>query len=204
MLYVREYTLKDSSLIGNHSFEYSYLLWSPEETSVIIGRGNDPVKSLNVKNIDSDGVPVYKRPSGGEAVVISQNTLIISIADNRPVQVKSPAYFHLYNNAIIHSLESLSVRHLSMEGISDIALAGRKILGCSIYRNKKQVFYHAVLNVSEPAQNIAKYLLYPKKTPAYRAGRDHAEFITSLAGEGYIFSSDILKRAIALNITSPA
>ena len=203
MVQVREYSLLDSALIGNFSSDYNYLVWIPEETAVVIGRGNDPEKSLFIDNIIKDGLPVYKRPSGGEAVIISQNTLVISIADNRGQQLKSREYFLKYNSAIIKALESLRVKGLSRAGISDIALNGKKILGCSIYRNKRQVFYHAVLNVGETPDVLMKYLRYPKKTPDYRSGRDHKNFVTSLSMEGYDLSIEELKRTIILQIALP-
>ena len=203
MVQVREYSLKDSVLIGDFGFDYNYLVWIPEETAVVIGRGNDPDKSLFIDNIIKDGLPVYKRPSGGEAVIISQNTLVISIADNKEPQLKSREYFLKYNSAIIKALESLRVKGLSRAGISDIALNGKKILGCSIYRNKRQVFYHAVLNVCEAPDVFMKYLRYPKKTPDYRSGRDHKDFVTSLNGEGYDLSMEELKRTITLLIAAP-
>jgi lipoate-protein ligase A len=203
MFQVREYSLKDSALIGDFSSEYKYLVWIPDETAIVIGRGNGPGKSLFIDRIIKDGLPVYKRPSGGEAVIISPNTLVVSIADNREQQLKSREYFLKYNSAIIKALESLGVKGLKLAGISDIALNGKKILGCSLYRNKRQVFYHAVLNVCEQPDVLMKYLRYPKKTPDYRSGRDHKDFVTSLLMEGYNLSIEELKRTIALWIAPP-
>lgn len=203
MFQVREYSLKDSALIGDFSSDYNYLIWIPDETAIVIGRGNDPDKSLFIDSIIKDSVPVYKRPTGGEAVIISPNTIVISIADNRERQMKSQEYFLIYNSAIIEALESLSVKGLSRAGISDIVLNGKKILGCSIYRNKRQVFYHAVLNVGEQPDVLMKYLRYPKKTPDYRFGRDHKDFVTSLCMEGYNLSIEELKRTIILQIALP-
>jgi lipoate-protein ligase A len=202
MFQIREYSLKDVSLIGDFSSDYNYLIWIPNETAVVIGRGNDPEKSLFLENVIKDGLPVYKRPTGGEAVIISRNTLVVSIVDNRKRQMKSQEYFMKYNSEIINALESLGVKGLSRAGISDIALNGKKIMGCSIYRNKKQVFYHAVLNINEEPEILLKYLRYPKKTPDYRSGRNHDEFVTSLCREGYDFSADELKRVINLGFAS--
>jgi lipoate-protein ligase A len=202
MFQIREYSLKDVSLIGDFSSDYNYLIWIPNETAVVIGRGNDPEKSLFLENVIKDGLPVYKRPTGGEAVIISRNTLVVSIVDNRKRQMKSQEYFMKYNSEIINALESLGVKGLSRAGISDIALNGKKIMGCSIYRNKKQVFYHAVLNINEEPEILLKYLRYPKKTPDYRSGRNHDEFVTSLRREGYDFSADELKRVINLGFAS--
>lgn len=201
MFQTREYSLMDAGLIGDLNSEYNFLIWIPEETAAVIGRGNDPEKSLLFENVVRDSLPVYKRPTGGEAVIISPNTLAISIVDNRQPQMQSKQYFEKYNSIIIAVLESLGVKGLSREGISDIALNNKKILGCSIYRNKQQVFYHAVLNIDEKPEILMKYLRYPKKTPDYRSGRNHDEFVTSLRREGFDFPVDQIKEALTLGFS---
>ncbi len=198
-----EYTLLDAELLERDDYSYKYLLWVPEETSIIIGRSNEAGSAVFTENALADGVEVYQRPSGGESVVISPNTLIVSIGKNGDKFLKSTEYFQLYNGRIKQGLESLGIGELKMEGISDLTLNGKKILGCSIYRNKSKVFYHAVINVSESTDLLMRYLRYPKRTPEYRGGRNHAEFVTSLHNEGFNFSMEELKRVIAAELVTP-
>jgi lipoate-protein ligase A len=66
-----------------------------------------------------------------------------------------------------------------------VAIGDKKILGSSIYRRRKILFYHAVLNVSEPIETIERYIKHPTREPDYRNGRKHHEFVTSLHAEGY-------------------
>jgi lipoate-protein ligase A len=93
-------------------------------------------------------------------------------------------------------LENIGVQHVNYRGISDVAINSRKILGSSIYRKRKAVFYHAVLNISEPVETIERYIKHPTKEPDYRKGRSHKEFVTSLYNEGYTFTVSQLKDAL--------
>ena len=144
---ILDYDLPDSFLIKKNDYRYHTLFWVPQTTAIIIGKSNKPLDSIHEAEVTNDHVPVYQRPSGGMAVIISPGTLIISIGYKTPTQKRSSFYFAHYNNKIMQALETLGVEGLKFEGISDITLKGKKILGCSIYRNKHKVFYHAVLNL---------------------------------------------------------
>ena len=83
-------------------------------------------------------------------------------------------------------------------GISDITMAGKKILGSSIYRSKEALLYHAVLNLGEPASTFERYLKHPTKEPDYRQGRSHSEFVTSLKEIGYTKSYHHMENELSL------
>ncbi len=146
---IREYDLQDMELLKEEQHFFHFMVWQPAFVSVILGQSNKAAPSLRMENILKDKVPVYKRPSGGETVVLSPRTLVISIL-RRGDKLQSPSiYFKAYGQGIIRALEGLGVGDLRGNGISDICIGERKIVGSSIYRNKDLVFYHAVLNVSE-------------------------------------------------------
>jgi lipoate-protein ligase A len=144
-----------------------------------------------------DGIPVYKRPSGGESVVLSPRMLVVSIL-KRGDNFRAPGlYFRAYGEKIIRALESLGVVNLRVDGISDICIGDKKVVGSSIYRNKDFVFYHGVLNVSEGADMLERYLKHPRREPGYRKGRPHSEFVTSLTKEGYKLDTEKIKQRIS-------
>ena len=74
------------------------------------------------------------------------------------------------------------------EGISDLAIGEKKILGTSIYRTRLVLFYQASLLVSNDISIFTRYLAMPTRVPEYRRGRSHEDFCTTLAREGYTFS----------------
>jgi lipoate---protein ligase len=190
------YGLPDAEMLQGRE-PYAFLVWQPARVWVIIGRGNKAADSVHLDLARADGVPVVQRPSGGEAVILTPRTLVVSAARHTVTQHPSRHYFQSYNQAVIGALAGLGVPDLAMRGISDIALGDRKIAGSSIYRNRERVFYHAVLNVAEAPALMERYLRPPRRQPDYRLGRSHAEFVTSLAAAGYPLAMPLLQAAIA-------
>ncbi|NHZ87106.1 MAG: hypothetical protein GWP19_14740 [Planctomycetia bacterium] len=195
---IRKYDLPDSYLFENTIVTATNIVWKPVKTCVVLGRSNNPNDSLNLDNIINDNIPVYKRPSGGETVLLSNKMLVISIAINQTNFKSGKSIFKDYNNRIISVIESLGVQDLGFKGISDITINDLKILGSAIYQNKFVVFYHAVLNVNESTSLIEKYLKHPKREPDYRNNRNHKDFVTSIAQEKNNITIDELKKAVQM------
>lgn len=197
MLSPLPYTLPDFAIFHREWEDYRFFTWQPDKIYIIIGTSNKPEQSLNIENVLNDDVPVLKRPSGGEAVILSPNTLVIATTIYED-KLRSPAkYFNTANTKLIYLLEQQGVKNLSLKGISDIATGEKKIAGSSIYRRLNKVFYHAVLNVSESPEIMEKYLTHPHKEPDYRKSRNHKDFVTSLLAEGYNIDIQELARQIA-------
>jgi len=194
---ISEYDLPDIELLHGEVLSYRFLAWIPAFVCVVLGQSNEAEFSLHVKNILKDNIPVYKRPSGGEAVLLSPRMVVVSILKRGDTFRTPRIYFETYNEKIINALHGLGVRDLRAEGISDICIRDKKILGSSIYRNKDLVFYHAVLNVSEDIELMERYLKHPRREPGYRKGRAHGEFVTSLAREGYELNPEEIRQAIS-------
>ncbi|MCB2208376.1 MAG: hypothetical protein KQH67_08760 [Bacteroidetes bacterium] len=202
MIEVKSYDLKDYSIF-NSDKKSDFLIWQPDKTYIILGRSNRVTEdSVHADIAKKHGIEIYKRPSGGEAVILSPNTLVISVKLPLHNEIKTHHYFKLINNSIIKALSELGVKQLGNKGISDISIGAKKILGSSIYRKQQTLFYHAVMNISEPVENISLYLKHPKKEPDYRLGRNHNEFVTSLKLEGYEFSFFELSNKIQQSIAA--
>jgi lipoate-protein ligase A len=195
---VQKYDLKDYSIFESNN-DYDYYLWHPDDRYIILGRANNPEASLETDLVEVDNVMVYKRPSGGETVILTPNTLVISVKQKIGNELNTQKYFKEINDKIMDALSTLGVQDLSMKGISDISIGDKKILGSSIYLRKQTLFYHAVLNISESVDVISKYLKHPTKEPDYRKGRSHKEFVTSLSEQGY--KLNVKEIIAALNMT---
>lgn len=199
---VKNYNLPDFDIFENQD-DYSFFIWRPENTSLVLGQSNHPESSLITQNVLQDQIPVYKRPSGGETVILTKNMLVISVAFRVQSLQNPKIYFDKINQGIIQALESQGVRGLYQRGISDISIDHKKILGSSIYRTTEKMFYHAVLNISENIDTISKYIAHPAKEPDYRQGRTHKEFVTSLSEAGYTLSHNLLTQAITNSLRAP-
>jgi len=193
---IRKYDLPDIVLLEDRDSHYRSMVWEPGFTAVVLGQSNHPEEAVRADNVLQDSVPVYKRPSGGESVVLSAKTVIISIL-KRGDKLKSPhRYFDTYNNQVMEALAALGIKDLTTNGISDICIGPKKILGSSIYRSRDIVLYHAVLNRAESTQIIERYLKHPPREPGYRKGRSHGEFVTSLAEQGYHVTGEQIRQSL--------
>ena len=193
---VKDYDLLDAELLVDTGSAYRVMVWEPEFLCIVLGQSNQVERSVMAAHALEDNVPVYKRPSGGEAVVLSPKMLVISILQ-RGAELRSPRfYFNRINEKIIKALNRLGVKDLGTKGISDLCLGEQKILGSSIYRNKDLVFYHGVLNRAESPALMERYLEHPSREPGYRKGRKHRDFVTSLWKKGYEFSAEEIRRAL--------
>jgi lipoate---protein ligase len=178
-----DYNLPDIQLLEDKT--KPFLIWIPDKTYIVLGASNRADEALFLERVLLDGITVLKRPSGGQTVMLTPDNLIISVVYSNPKELQPKDVFLKTNSLIILALEKAGIHDLSLRGISDIAIDGKKILGSSIYRNKDSLLYHAVLNLAEPASTFEKYLKHPTKEPDYRQGRKHTDFVTSLKEKGY-------------------
>ena len=193
-LSVRPYDLEDAFLFrGNGN---GYLVWQPGECQIVLGQSNTAENSLIAENVIRDNVPVTKRPSGGEAVILTPSTIAFTVSKAFSVPVQFRDFFRTVNSLVIDCLAGLGVEALGSRGISDIVIGNKKILGSSMRNTHGCLIYHAVLNVSEDPSLFEKYLRHPKREPDYRTGRSHSEFVTSLRAEGYDITPEILIPAL--------
>jgi len=196
MLNVTQYNLPDIDLLNRKTNQF--LIWIPDKVYVVLGASNNPALALNIDNVMNDNIPVLKRPSGGQTVILTPNNIVIAAVffDKRSLHPKD--VFQDINKLIISTIEQVGINNLSQMGISDITMAGKKILGSSIYRSKEALLYHAVLNLGEPASTFERYLKHPTKEPDYRQGRSHSEFVTSLKEIGYTKSYHHMENELSL------
>ena len=200
MFKTSEYNLPDIELLKMNTNQF--LIWIPDKVYIVLGASNHPNEALNIDNVMKDNIPVLKRPSGGQTVILTPNNIIISAVffDKKTSHPKE--VFELINKLIISTIEKTGMQDLSLMGISDIAISGKKILGSAIYRSKDALLYHAVLNLGEPSTTFERYLKHPSKEPDYRLGRSHSEFVTSLKEKGYALSYSQLEKELSFSFES--
>ncbi len=163
---------------------YVAVAYPAERTEVVLGRSTSP-EEIHAKRCRQDGVPVLRRAGGGGVVVLCRGTVVISVAGISRIPFRLREHMSLVNERIISALSALGVEGLSLQGISDIAIGDRKLLGSSLYRKRDTVLYQGSLLVAPDLRLIDRYLKHPLKEPAYRRRRSHADFITSLQARGY-------------------
>jgi len=182
---MRPYNLPDQILIDPEATTNAHLVWQPAETVIVLGQSNQAETAVHTGLAEQDAIPVYKRHSGGQTVILTPRTLVISVRLISEKLENPQVYFKRINHLILSALANLGITDLNERGISDIAIGEKKILGSSIYRKKSMVFYHAVLNIAETPEFIGRYLRHPVREPDYRSGRKHEDFVTSIHLAGF-------------------
>ena len=185
---VRPYDLPDAALFGGTGD--GMMVWQPEETVIVLGQSNTPERSLILENVMHDAIPVTKRPTGGEAVILTPEMAVITVAREFPGIARSKDFFMEVNGMILDLLSDLGVRNYGTRGISDITIGDKKILGSSMHRRENRLVYHGVLNIAGDPSIFERYLSHPSREPDYRQHRSHGDFVTSLMKEGYNIKYD--------------
>jgi lipoate---protein ligase len=151
----------------------------------VLGRGGSEERELHRAAIDADGVPVYRRPGGGGAVVLDRGNLVVALALPLPGLGAVTAAFRLASDLVIDALTACGVPGVEQRGVSDLALGDRKLGGSCLRRERGLAHYATTLLVDPRLDLLEKYLQHPPREPDYRKRRPHSNFVTTLSSEGY-------------------
>lgn len=161
------------------------LVYRPQDTCVVLGRGGSEERELHRAAIDADGVPVYRRPGGGGAVVLDEGNLVVVLALPLPGLGAITAAFKLASDLVIGALGACGVPGVEQRGVSDLVLGDRKLGGSCLRRERGLVHYATTLLVDPRLDRLDRYLQHPPREPEYRKRRPHSDFVTTLSSEGY-------------------
>ena len=150
-------------------------------TAVVIGRGGHQDLELHADAIARDGLPLYKRPGGGCAVVLDPGNLIVSVGWPLPGLGGIKSAFARISDWLIASLAECGVPEVRRRGVSDLAVGEKKIGGSCIWRTRDLLYYSTTLLVDPDLDLVERYLRHPPREPDYRQGRPHRDFMGSLA-----------------------
>ena len=167
------------------------LFWEPRETFVVVGYANKVATEVNVAACEANGIPIFRRCSGGGAVVQMSGglnySLILRIAENRPTRnIASANQFIMEKNraAIESVLPQSAIRNrqsaISVRGHTDLCLGDLKFSGNSQRRRKNFLLFHGTLLLDCNLNLISELLRMPSLEPHYRASRPHEAFVTNL------------------------
>jgi lipoate-protein ligase A len=162
-----------------------YRIYEPPTLCAVLGASGKPAQDLLLEHLEADGVPWMKRRGGGGTVILGPGQVVLALVTTVESPFRNREYAAAINSWIVDSLALLGVNGVHPEGISDLAIGEKKIVGTSLYRTRLVLFYQASLLVSNDISVFMRYLAMPAKVPEYRAGRSHEEFCTTIAREGY-------------------
>lgn len=164
-------------------------LWEMPSPCVVVGRASKLSLEVNQEACQQDGIPIFRRMSGGASIVAGPGcqmfSVLLSLKQRPECRALDGAHQCVMSRiqcAVQSALGNVGSNcQVSIQGICDLTIGGRKISGNALRLKRHWLMYHGTLLVDMPLEWIHRYLLEPPKQPEYRAHREHREFVESLA-----------------------
>jgi len=160
-------------------------LWESHVPMVVLGAGGSVTIDVNRAACGADGVPILRRASGGGTVLLGPGCLAFTVIlrmDREPgLRLIQPATRYVMHRTLdaIRDLAPGAV----VEGVSDLAVNGRKFSGSAQQRKRSHFLHHGTLLCGFDLTSVSKYLNPPERQPEYRRDRGHGDFLMSLPAE---------------------
>lgn len=161
-------------------------LWEPAEPFVVVGRSSRLAQEVDLPACRLRGVPVLRRCSGGAAVVAGPGCLMYAVV----LRYQTRPHLRMIDQAhrfVLQQIAAAAAHFAPVEpaGVSDLACgpARRKFSGNSLRCKRNCLLYHGTLLYDFPLQLISECLRLAPRQPAYRAGRDHDQFVTNFPAD---------------------
>ena len=162
----------------------THKVWIPDKECIVLGLSQKIEKECLVEHLNETSIPIYKRKGGGGAVLLSPEVICYAIKIKRAslsgCTYNIPELFTIGNQV----LQQILARHFKIQtkhqGISDICIKDKKIMGSSLYLSKYFALYYSSIIFHSLSDKISYYLSHPSKEPDYRLNREHKNFISSL------------------------
>jgi lipoate---protein ligase len=147
--------------------------------AIVMGISGKKEELIDCVKAAQNHIPLIKRFSGGGTVIVDGNTLFITF-----ICQKQMHDFPAYPEPIMRWTEGIYAAALQHPGFclkeNDYVIENRKFGGNAQYITKDCWLHHTSLLWDYSPEKM-EYLRHPKKTPPYRVGRSHEEFLCRLS-----------------------
>jgi lipoate-protein ligase A len=157
--------------------------WEPRECFVVLGYANRAGLEVNLAVCREGKIGVYRRCSGGGTVLQGPGclnySLVLNIAGDRALGSIGSASRHILERHR-RALSGALGRAVSVAGITDLSLDGRKFSGNAQRLKRRALLFHGVFLLGFDIALMERFLPMPSRQPDYRRNRTHGEFLTNL------------------------
>jgi lipoate-protein ligase A len=136
-LAIEEYALKTMDVDKD-----SFFLFYINEPSIIIGKNQNTIEEINTDYVESNGIHVIRRLSGGGAVYHDLGNLNFSFITKDDGD--SFRNFKKFTQPIVDALNEMGVK-AELSGRNDLLVGGRKISGTAQFSTRGRMFSHGTL-----------------------------------------------------------
>jgi len=157
--------------------------WEPHNYFVVVGYSNKVDREVNVEQCRAQGIPILRRFSGGGTVLqgpgcLNYTLVILNDLLGASIDLVSSYRFVLERHRAM--CERLIGKAVEVAGVSDLAIAGKKLSGNAQHRKRRCTLFHGTFLLNFDLPLITQLLPLPSKQPEYRGGRAHGEFLCNL------------------------
>lgn len=146
--------------------------------AIVMGISGKPHELVSMQHADALNLPIIKRFSGGGTVVVDDNTLFVTF-----IFQKHSHPFQAYPEPIMKWSEGIYKPVFNSSSFAlrenDYVIEEKKFGGNAQYIRKDRWLHHTSFLWDYEKEKMSSLLL-PKKTPKYRAGRDHDDFLCKM------------------------
>ncbi len=177
-------------------------VFCPSSIAVVLGRSSRPSVELHTEPCVTDGVDLRRRRGGGCSVVLDPGSVVVAASITAP-GLRLADHFARLSAWLMEGLEKAGVDDVSRRDVSDLCLGDRKIAGACMFRARGLILYTVSLLVEPDLSLMDRYLRHPPREPAYRRGRAHTDFVTTIGGQTGL-TTDQVATALQDALTPPS
>jgi len=173
-----EQLLLEERLLRSHLGNWC-LINEGSTPAIVMGISGKKEELVDCARAAENKIPLIKRFSGGGTVFVDEGTLFVTFICQKQLHD-----FPAYPEPIMKWTEQIYSQAFQHPGFrlkeNDFVIEDRKFGGNAQYIKKDRWLHHTSFLWDYTPEKM-HYLLHPKKTPSYRAGRSHEEFLCRLS-----------------------
>jgi len=147
--------------------------------AIVMGISGKKEELIDEEKVKALGIPLIQRFSGGGTVLVDENTLFVTF-----ICQKEMHDFPAYPEPILRWSEAIYKDVFTQKNFAlrenDFVFGEKKIGGNAQYIKKDRWLHHTSF-LWDYCPEKMKLLLLPSKTPKYRSGRGHQDFLCRLS-----------------------
>ena len=170
-------------LCDSGAVESALRFWESKDYFVVLGYGNNLEAEVNCAACVQRGTPVFRRCSGGGAVLQGKGclnySLVISLTGHAALSTVDRANeFVMQRHRKV--MEKLISAPVFVQGHTDLVANDCKFSGNAQRRRKASLLFHGTFLIDFEIPLMDRLLLFPSREPSYRLGRSHSCFTRNL------------------------